>query len=81
MDATCFLVITSLQVQDLMNCLLDEDYHVMKVCLHRRTNTTVGGLLALLECLIADRERVGERESYVSVYAHVHACIHSDFEH
>ncbi len=44
------LVITSLQVQDLITCFPDEDAHLTKFCLHRPTIMTVGGLLALLQC-------------------------------
>ena len=73
------LVITSLQVQDLIYCFPDEDSHLMKFCLHRPTFMTVGGLLALLQCPLLQTGK--EWASSVSVYVHVHACIHSDLEH
>ena len=52
------LVITSLQVQDLINCFLDEDSHLKKFCLHRPYSHDSGWVTGLV-AVPADRERAG----------------------
>ena len=71
-------MITSLQVQDLINCFPDEDSHLKKFLLASPYSHDSGWVTGLVAVPLLQTGK--EWASSVSVYVHVHACIHSDFE-
>ena len=72
-------MITSLQAQDLINCFLDEDSHLMKFLIASPYSHDSGWVTGLVAVPFLQTGK--EWDSSVSAYVHVHARIHSDFEH